>query len=149
MPHTFHQLYYHFAWATHSRASLIDRRWRSQLLQIMNDEVKKRGGWPIRHKAMPDHAHLLVRLRPSISISDFIGEVKGATAFQVNRKLNPKFKLRWQEGYGVVTLRKDELESVSHYIDNQEEHHRTGKVSKMLEMTETDEDDWLETRKAP
>ncbi len=90
MPHVFHQLDYHFAWATHAREPLIDRRW------------------------------------------------------QVNRDLKPKFKLRWQEGYGVLTLRKDEVESVSRYIDNQEEHHRTGRLSALLEMTETAEDDWPE-----
>ena len=72
MPHAFHQLYYHFVWATHSRESLIDRAWRPQLLEIVNDEVKKRGGWPIRHNAMPDHAHLLVRLPPTVTSTSSI-----------------------------------------------------------------------------
>ena len=98
MPHTFHQLYFHATWATHSRDPLINRQWRPQLLQIMSEEVKKRGGWLIRHNAMPDHAHLLMRLPPSVRISDFLGEVKGATAFRVNHDVQPKFKLRWQEG---------------------------------------------------
>src|SRR2546425_9030107 len=66
MSHVFHQLYFHFAWATHSREPLIDRVWRPQLLEIINEEVKTRGGWPIRHNAMPDHAHLLCRLPPTV-----------------------------------------------------------------------------------
>ena len=49
MSHVFHQLYFHFAWATHSREPLIDRVWRPQLLEIINEEVKTRGGWPVRH----------------------------------------------------------------------------------------------------
>jgi putative transposase len=142
MPHTFHQLYYHFAWGTQRREHLIDRAWRPQLLDIVNDEVKKRGGHPYRHNAMPDHVHLLVRLAPTAVVSNFIGEVKGATAFRVNRELKPKFKLHWQEGYGVVTLRKDEVEAVSRYIDKQEDHHRTGRLSRILELTETEEQDW-------
>ena len=97
MSHVFHQLYYHFAWATHSREPLIDRVWRPQLLEIINEEVKTRGGWPIRHNAMPDHAHLLCRLPPTVLIAEFIGQVKGATSFRVNKEINPKFKLRWQE----------------------------------------------------
>ncbi len=151
MPHAFHQLYYHFAWATHSREPLLYRRWRQELLLIINnEEVRKRGGWPIRHNAMPDHLHLL-RLPPSVRISDFIGELKGATSFRINRDLQPRFKLRWQEGYGVLTLRKEELEAVSRYIDNQEEHHRKGRVSALLEMTEAAEADWPEggEREAP
>src|SRR6266852_5970233 len=39
MSHTFHQLYYHFVWGTHSREPLIDRGWRPQLLDIINDET--------------------------------------------------------------------------------------------------------------
>ena len=149
MPHAFHQLYYHIAWATHSRAPLINRRWRPQLLQIMNEEVKKRGGWLIRHNAMPDHTHLLVRLPPTVQISDFLGEVKGATAYRVNHDLHPKFKLRWQEGYGILSLRKEELARVSRYIDNQEEHHRKGTLSVLLETTEIQENDWSEGTESP
>ena len=100
MSHVFHQLFYHFTWATHSRESLVDRAWRPALLEILNDEVKTRGGCPIRHNAMPDHTHLLCRLPPTIVIAEFIGQVKGATSFRVNKEIRPRFKLRWQEGYG-------------------------------------------------
>jgi REP element-mobilizing transposase RayT len=114
------------------------------MLEILNDEVKKRGGWPIRHNAMPDHVHLLVRLPPKVTVSDFIGEVKGAASYRVNHDLKPRQGLYWQEGYGVLTVRQDELEKVSRYIDNQEEHHRNRRLSVLLEMTETEKDDWPE-----
>jgi len=123
---------------------VIERAWRPQLLEILNDEVKKRGGWPIRHNAMPDHVHLLVRLPPKVTVSDFIGEVKGAASYRVNHDLKSCQGLYWQEGYGVLTVRKDELEKVSRYIDNQEEHHRSRRLSVLLEMTETEENDWPE-----
>jgi putative transposase len=138
--HAFHQLYYHFAWATHSRVALIHRDYRPSLLKIINEETKNRGGWPIRHNAMPDHVHLLVRLPPTVGVSDFIGQVKGASAHRVNTEIKPSFRLTWQEGYGVVTLRKDELEKVSHYIDNQETHHSSGRLSVVLERTTGDDD---------
>lgn len=137
----FHQLFYHFAWATHSREPLIDRAWRPRLLEIINEEVKTRGGFPIRHNAMPAHAHLLCRLPPTVLIADFIGQLKGATSFRVNKETRLRFKLHWQEGYGVLTLRKDEIDKVSRYIDQQEEHHRRGKLSGILETFETNDDD--------
>ena len=86
MGHAFHQLYYHFAWATHAREPHIHPSYRAELLRIVNEEAKTRGGWPIRHNAMFDHVHLLVRLPPTVAASDFIGQVKGATAFRVNRE---------------------------------------------------------------
>ena len=76
-------------------------------------------------------------------VADFIGQLKGATSFRVNKELRPKFKLQWQEGYGVLTLRKDEIAKVSRYIDQQEEHHRRGKLSTLLETFEIDHNDWL------
>ncbi|HEX3997622.1 MAG TPA: IS200/IS605 family transposase [Pirellulales bacterium] len=129
MGHVFHQLFYHFTWATHAREPHIDRSIRPPILQVLHEEVLTRGGRPIRHNAMPDHLRLLVRLPPALSISEFIGKVKGATAYRVNHELRPKFKLLWQEGYGVLSLREDEVEKVSRYIDNQEEQHRSGRLS--------------------
>ena len=119
---------------------LIGRDYRPELLKIVNEEAKKCGGWPIRHNAMPDHVHLLVRLPPTVKVSEFIGQVKGATSYRVNEEIRPSFKLKWQEGYGVLTLRKDELEKVSRYIDNQETHHRLGRLSNLLERTDGDEE---------
>jgi putative transposase len=138
--HAFHQLYYHFVWATHGRRALIPREHRTSLLRIINEEAKQRGGWPIRHNAMPDHVNLLVRLPPTVKVSDYIGQVKGATAHRAKDEINFSYKLMWQEGYGALTLRKDELDKVSRYIDDQETHHQTGRLSMMLEIIENDEE---------
>ncbi|MCG2684579.1 MAG: IS200/IS605 family transposase [Planctomycetales bacterium] len=119
---------------------MIRREHRQSLLKIINEEAKKRGGWPIRHNAMPDHVHLLVRLPPSVKVSDYIGQVKGAAAHRVNEEIKPDCKFTWQEGYGVLTLRKDELDKVSRYIDNQETHHQTCRLSVLLEKIADDEE---------
>jgi REP element-mobilizing transposase RayT len=140
MGHAFHQLYYHIVWATHARDPHIHSSFRSALLGLVHEEAIGRGGKPIRHNAMPDHVHLLVRLPPTVRLSEFIGQVKGAVAFRTNSEIKPKFKLHWQEGYGALTLRKDELQKVSRYIDNQEQHHGSGRLSSLLERTESDEE---------
>ena len=142
MGHAFHQLYYHFTWATHSREPHIDRSIRPAFLELLHEEVMTRGGRSIPDNAMPDHVHLLARLPQTVSISEFIAQVKGAAAYRMNHEIRPKFKLRWQEGYGALTLRKDEVEKVSRYIDNQEQHHRLGRLSDLPESTEELTDDW-------
>jgi putative transposase len=142
MAHAFHQLYYHFVWATHNRDPHLDRSFRTEFLKILAEEVVKRGGKPIRHNSMPDHVHLLVRPPPTVTVSEFIGQLKGATAYRVNHEIKPKFKLQWQAGYGVLTIRKGDVEKVNRFIDNQEEHHRVGNLSDVLERIEVDEDDW-------
>ncbi len=49
---------------------------------------------PFRHNAMPDHVHLLVRLPPTVKVSEFIGQVKGAATHRVNEEIQPSFKLK-------------------------------------------------------
>src|SRR5262245_17449690 len=101
MSHVFHQLYYHYAWGTHDRQPLIAPDLRAELLRIQAEEVAKRAGILVRHYAMPDHVHLLVRLTPNILVSDFIGQVKGGVSYRFNREINPKSHVKWREGYGV------------------------------------------------
>ena len=78
---------------------------------------------------------------PTVKVSEYIGQVKGESAHRINEEIKPEFKLKWQEGYGVLSMRKDELEKVSRYIDNQENHHRVGKLSDLLERTEGDDEE--------
>ena len=144
MAHCFHQLYYHFVWATHERESLISRSWRPRLLEIIREEILRRGGQPIRQNALDDHVHSLVRLPPTVPISEFIGRVKGAASFRVNQELSPDPKLRWQDGYGVLSIRKDEVAKVSTYIDHQEEHHRNRHLSELLERLHAVDDEWMQ-----
>ena len=57
----------------------------------------------------------------------------------MNDEIKPSLKMKWQESYGALTLRKDEVDKASRYIDNQEMHHRMGKLSDLLERTDGDE----------
>lgn len=132
--HVFHQLYYHFIWATHDRQPLLVAELRPDLLRIQAEEIAHRGGILIRQNCVADHMHLLVRLTPNILVSDFIGQVKGAACYRFNREVNPKIRLKWQEGYAVLTLREAEVEKVARYIDNQERLHQQRKLSRVLEM---------------
>jgi REP element-mobilizing transposase RayT len=134
MSHVFHQLYYQFVWATHDRQSLLIGELRPDLLRIQAEEIAQRGGILIRQNCVADHMHLLVRLTPNVLVSDFIGQVKGAACYRFNRELNPRFRLKWQEGYAVLTLREEEVQKVSRYIDNQERLHQEKKLSRILEM---------------
>jgi REP element-mobilizing transposase RayT len=138
-----HQLYFHLTWATQGRLRLINRDWRPRLLEIIDEQARSKGGIALRYNAMPDHVHLLVRLPPTVVPSEFAGKVKGAASFLANKQIRPRLKLKWQEGYGIVTIREDEVPKVSRYIDNQEEHHRNGRLSDLLERYRTEgNEDW-------
>jgi REP element-mobilizing transposase RayT len=87
---------------------------------------------------MPDHVHLVVRLAASVSQSELMGQVKGATSHLVNHQIAPGSFFRWQGGYGSFSFSHGQLKRVIAYVENQEEHHRGGKTHEVLEPTDDD-----------
>ena len=77
-----------------------------------------------------DHVHLLVMIPPKISISDYIGSIKGRTAIRI---LNQFRKLRqkpywgnhfWAKGYCVDTVGLGVSIQIRKYVKYQEKHER-------------------------
>jgi putative transposase len=84
------------------------------------------------------YVHLAVTIWPTILISDFIGQLKGSSAHEVNQKLGRGQKmLEWQAGYGVVTCGTKALKWVKEYVRNQREHHQRGNVPDRLDSFST------------
>ena len=70
------------------------------------------------------HVHLALTIPPTLTISEFIGRLKGGTAHEVNARFASRGKaLEWQTGYGVVSFGTGDLEWVKNYVRNQREHH--------------------------
>ena len=82
-----------------------------------------------------DHIHLLVLVPPKISISGYVGAVKGRTAIRVLNKFR-KLKEKpywgnhfWARGYCVDTVGLDE-EMIRKYIKYQEKRERESETPK-------------------
>jgi putative transposase len=67
---------------------------------------------------------LFIGLKPSISISDLVRDVKNNTTNFINEQKFTKDKFSWQEGYGAFSYGHSQIDQVYQYILNQEEHHR-------------------------
>ncbi|MEN6450986.1 MAG: IS200/IS605 family transposase [Thermoguttaceae bacterium] len=81
------------------------------------------------------HVHVAVSVPPTLLISDFVGQLKGASSHDVNEQLGLQGKvLEWQAGYGVVSFGTGDLQWVREYIRNQREHHASGKIFDRLEQ---------------
>jgi len=88
------------------------------------------------------HVHLAVTIPPTLTISEWIGRLKGGTSHDVNQQVGKRQKvLQWQVGYGVVSFGTGDLEWVKAYIRNQRDHHAQGTVHERLErVTQFDDD---------
>ena len=73
---------------------------------------------------MPDHIHAFIGLKPSMSISDLVRDLKNNSSKWINENKLITGKFQWQEGYGAFSYSHSQIESVYNYILNQEEHHK-------------------------
>ena len=78
------------------------------------------------------HVHVAVSIAPTVLISEFVGQLKGSSAHEVNQKLGYK-ALEWQTGYGVVSFGTKELPWVVKYIQEQRDRHGRSAVEDRLE----------------
>ena len=76
MGHTFTNLY-HFVFSTKRRQPFLRPDIRDRIIRYMCGIARKKGGTPLRVNAVDEHVHMLVKLRPDVSVSDFLQHIKG------------------------------------------------------------------------
>ncbi len=95
------------------------------------------------------HVHLAISIAPTVLISEFVGQLKGASAHEANQKLGHK-ALEWQTGYGVVSFGTRDLPWVVEYIRNQRERHAQGRIEdRLARITAMESAAEAEPREAP
>lgn len=124
MANTYSQIYLQFVFSVKHRKCLIPRTHKEELHQYMTGLVQSRSAKMLAIHCMPDHAHIFVGFRPTLSVSDFVKEIKVESNEFVNQKRWTNQKFRWQEGYGVFSYSQSHIDRVIKYIHGQEEHHR-------------------------
>jgi transposase IS200 family protein len=65
-----------------------------------------------------DHIHMLVSLRPVHYLADVMRDLKKDSTNWIKENLERRFA--WQEGYAAFTVSPSTIDSVRHYIANQE-----------------------------
>lgn len=124
MANTFSQIYLQFVFAVKHRESLIPKEHKEELHKYITGLVQNRKAKMLAIHCMPDHTHLFVGFKPTISISDFIKEVKVESNEFINNKKWVRGKFFWQEGYGVFSYSHSQIDMVIKYVLNQEAHHK-------------------------
>jgi REP element-mobilizing transposase RayT len=123
MANTYSQVYLHIVFAVKGRQNLIRAVIREELHKYITGIVTNRDQKLISIFCMPDHSHLLIGLKPSISISDLVRDIKAGSSKFINDKKLIKGKFSWQEGFGVFSYSRSQIDTVIKYIQNQEKHH--------------------------
>ena len=120
---TFLSLHYHVVFSTKNRDPLITAAWQPRLYEYLGGTVRGLGGIPEEIGGVADHVHLLIGLKATHCLADFMRELKKCSSGWVHDNLNVR-PFAWQEGYGAFTVSPTAREGVRNYIRTQDEHHR-------------------------
>ena len=121
--HTTWECKYHIVFAPKYRRKIIYQRIRADIGRILSELCKRKGIEIIEAEACPDHIHLFVEIPPKMSVSSFMGYLKGKSSTMLYEQFGElKYKYRnrefWCRGYYVDTVGKNESR-IAEYIQNQ------------------------------
>lgn len=123
-PDTFSQMYIYVVFAVKGRANVIREQHREQVQRYMTGIAQNRKVKVLAIYVMPNHAHILLSINPTILSSELVQNIKtNATIFIKEQGIARNFA--WQEGYGIFTVSTLQKTVIYNYIINQPEHHRT------------------------
>ena len=115
---------YHIVFTPKYRRKVIYNKYREDLREILKMLCDWKGVDILEGHLMPDHIHMLVSIPPKISVSSFMGYLKGKSSLLMfDRHANLKYKYGnrkfWAEGYYVSTVGLNEA-TIRKYIREQE-----------------------------
>ena len=118
MSHTYVQNLLHVVFSTKERRKLILLDHRTKLWAYVAGVCSKEKIVPIEVGGMDDHAHLLIQLPPTWSLSDAVQEIKTSSS----RWMGKDFA--WQRGFAAFSVSASNKDAVIRYIRTQEVHHK-------------------------
>lgn len=123
LAHTKWECKYHVVFAPKYRRKIAYGELKQDIASILSMLCKRKGVEIIEAEICPDHVHMLVRIPPSISVSEFMGYLKGKSTLMIfERHANLKYKYGnrhfWCRGYYVDTVGKN-AKKIQEYIRNQ------------------------------
>ena len=126
LSHTKWMCKYHIVFTPKYRRKIIYNQYKQSIGQILRQLCSHKGVEILKDHLMPDHVHMLVSIPPKISVSQFMGYLKGKSALMIfDKHANLKYKFGnrrfWSEGYYVSTVGLNKA-TIKKYIQEQEKH---------------------------
>ena len=123
LSHTTWNCKYHIVFAPKYRRIVFYGEKRLEIGAILRELCEWKGVKIITAEVCPDHVHMLVEIPPKMTVSGFMGFLKGKSSIMIYQKWgNMKYKYRnrsfWCRGYYVDTAGKND-KVIEAYIKNQ------------------------------
>ena len=125
LSHTKWDCKYHIVFSPKYRRKVIYGKLRADIGQILRELCERKEVEMIEANACMDHIHMLVRIPPKISVSSFMGYLKGKSTLMIfERHANLKYRYGnrnfWCKGYYVSTVGANK-DAIQRYIKFQQD----------------------------
>ena len=123
LSHTTWKCKYHIVFAPKYRRQIIYGKYKRSIGEILRELCERKGVEIIEANACRDYIHMLVSIPPKISVSSFIGYLKGKSSLMIfDRHANLKYRYGnrkfWCRGYYMDTVGRNKAK-IEEYIRNQ------------------------------
>ena len=116
-----HLLNYHFVWCPRYRRRLLKGKIKERLTQLIQEKANEKECNILTLEVMPDHNHLFITSKPTISPNKLIGEIKGYASYMLRKEFPELLKMPtlWTRSYFVSTAGKVSQFVIQKYIEEQ------------------------------
>jgi putative transposase len=136
LAHTKWNCKYHIVFAPKYRRKVFFGEKKREIGEILRQLCDWKGIKIVEAEICPDHVHMLLEIPPKVSVSSFMGYIKGKSSLMIYEKypaLQIKYRNRefWCRGYYVDTVGKN-AKKIEEYIRNQLREDQAGEQLTMI-----------------
>ena len=140
LAHTKWNCKYHIVFAPKYRRQIIFGKMKGEIGKILRELCQRKSVEIIEAEACPDHIHMLVSIPPKLSVSEFMGYLKGKSSLMIfDRFAQMKYRYGnrqfWCRGYYVDTVGRNK-KVIEEYIRSQLEEDRQYEQLTMKELVD-------------
>lgn len=121
---SYRQVFYQIVFGTKYRKPTISLQHDQELHKYIHGIIKNKHCKLYQVNGIEDHIHIMSDLHPSLSLADYVKDIKVASSIWMKASgLFPAFE-GWQDGYGAFTYSIREKDMIVNYIKKQKAHHK-------------------------
>jgi len=124
MPQSLSRLIVHIVFSTKSRVPVLNESIRHELYPYLAGALRNLECAAIKIGGAADHVHLLCLLSKNLALARLVEKLKTGSSKWLKTRGPHLHSFHWQNGYGGFSVSASQLEEVSRYIEQQQEHHR-------------------------
>ena len=134
LSHTTWKCQYHIVFIPKYRRKIMYGNMKSDVREVLKKLCEFKKVQIVEGAVCADHVHLCVSIPPKLSVSEFVGYLKGKSALMIFDK-HPEIGSKWDRsfwarGYYVSTVGNITEEAIKRYIQEQQEESKQEEIRK-------------------